>query len=302
MVNVQNVNLAAIDIGSNAARLLIKNLVCDAEGKAALRKVLFLRIPLRLGVDVFGKGEISEVKEKRFIRMIKAYKQLMKLYEVQEYRACATSAMRDARNGSEIIEKIKDKTGVEIEIISGDEEAQIVYDNHIESFAGPGNYLYVDVGGGSTEITFISDKEKLSSVSYNVGTLRLLSGNASPDVFDRMREDLTELTAGYENIMIIGSGGNINKYYRLADKEEDLDGELPVSTLESLFKRLSSMSVAERMEVYSLKPDRADVIVPAGQIFLHVARCVGAEKILVPTFGLADGIIHDLATKLIAEI
>lgn len=302
MVNVQNVNLAAIDIGSNAARLLIKNLVCDSEGKASMRKVLFLRIPLRLGVDVFGKGEISGAKQDRFMRMIKAYKQLMKLYEVQKYRACATSAMRDAKNGKDIISKIKDKTGIEIEIISGEEEAQIVYDNHIESFAGPGNYLYVDVGGGSTEITFISDKKRISSVSYNVGTLRLLSGTVSPDVFDRMREDLTGLTAGYGEVMIIGSGGNINKYYRLADKEEALDGELPVTSLERLFNKLSSMSVGERMEKYSLKPDRADVIVPAGQIFLHVARSVGAEKILVPTFGLADGIIHDLAAQLISDI
>lgn len=203
MINIENVNLAAIDIGSNAARLLIKNMDKDLDGSIHLSKVLFLRIPLRLGVDVFGQGKISEIKEERFLRMIKAFNQLMRINDVVEYRACATSALREAKNGKRIIKKIERKTGIEIEIISGQEEAQIIYDNHIENFTGPGNFLYVDVGGGSTEISFISNKERISSISYNVGALRMLSGTVGNNVLLEIKQDLENITAGYSDITII---------------------------------------------------------------------------------------------------
>lgn len=297
MSNIENVNLAAIDIGSNAARLLIKNLYKDPEGTIRLSKVMFLRIPLRLGLDVFGQGKISKIKEERFLRMIKAFNQLMKINDVTGYRACATSALRDAKNGKQIIKKIQRKTGIEIEIISGKEEAQIIYDNHIEAFTGAGNYLYVDVGGGSTEISFICNKERISSVSYNVGTLRMLRGTVGSNVLQDMKNDLQHITAGYSDIVIIGSGGNINKLYRIANKRDKRKDRLPVATLEKLYHQLSKLSVTERMEAFSFKPDRADVIVPAAELFLHIARSVQAESILVPTFGLADGIIHDLASQ-----
>lgn len=297
MINIENVNLAAIDIGSNAARLLIKNMDKDLDGNIHLSKVLFLRIPLRLGVDVFGQGKISEIKEERFLRMIKAFNQLMRINDVVEYRACATSALREAKNGKRIIKKIERKTGIEIEIISGQEEAQIIYDNHIENFTGPGNFLYVDVGGGSTEISFISNKERISSISYNVGALRMLSGTVGNNVLLEIKQDLENITAGYSDITIIGSGGNINKLYRIANKRDKRKERLPVATLEKLYSQLSKQSVAERMEAFSLKPDRADVIVPAAELFLHIARSVQAESILVPTFGLADGIINDLVAK-----
>lgn len=291
----ENTHLAAIDIGSNAARLLIKKVDQEPDGSLRLSKALFLRIPLRLGVDVFSQGKISEEREERFLRMIKAFNQLMKIYGVNSYRACATSALRDAKNGKRIIKKIHRKTGIDIEIISGQEEAAIIYDNHIESYTGPGNYLYVDVGGGSTEISFISQKELISSVSYNVGTLRMLSGTVAPEVLDKMAQDLSRQTEGYQDIVLIGSGGNINKLYRMAAKNDKKKERLPVATVEKLYNQLSKLSVEQRMETYGLKPDRADVIVPAAQIFLHVARSVKADTILVPTFGLADGIIHDLA-------
>lgn len=291
----ENTHLAAIDIGSNAARLLIKKVDQEPDGSLRLSKALFLRIPLRLGVDVFSQGKISEEREERFLRMIKAFNQLMKIYGVNSYRACATSALRDAKNGKRIIKKIHRKTGIDIEIISGQEEAAIIYDNHIESYTGPGNYLYVDVGGGSTEISFISQKELISSVSYNVGTLRMLSGTVAPEVLDKMAQDLSRQTEGYQDIVLIGSGGNINKLYRMAAKNDKKKERLPVATVEKLYNQLSKLSVEQRMETYGLKPDRADVIVPAAQIFLHVACSVHADTILVPTFGLADGIIHDLA-------
>lgn len=292
----ENTHLAAIDIGSNAARLLIKKINQEPDGTFRLSKALFLRIPLRLGVDVFGQGKISEEREERFLRMIKAFHQLMKIYEVTTYRACATSALRDAKNGKRIIKKIRRKTGIDIEIISGQEEAQIIYDNHIEAYTGPGNYLYVDVGGGSTEISFISQKELITSVSYNVGTLRMLSGTVRAEVMEQLEQDLSRLTASYQDIVLIGSGGNINKLYRLASKHDKKKERLPVATVEKLHNQLSKLSVEQRMDTYGLKPDRADVIVPAAELFLRIARSVRAETILVPTFGLADGIIHDLAT------
>lgn len=294
----ENNHLAAIDIGSNAARLLIKKVSQEADGTIRLSKALFLRIPLRLGVDVFGQGKITKEREERFLRMIKAFHQLMKIYEVETYRACATSALRDAKNGKRIIKKINRKTGIDIEIISGQEEAAIIYDNHIEAYTGPGNYLYVDVGGGSTEVSFISQKELISSVSYNVGTLRMLSGTVGAEILEQMARDLTNLTQGYQDIVLIGSGGNINKLYRLASKNDKKKERLPVVTVEKLYNQLSKLSVEQRMETYGLKSDRADVIVPAAEIFLHIARSVQADTILVPTFGLADGIIHDLAQEM----
>ena len=188
---MQNNNFAAIDIGSNGARLLIKNVKEDTMGNVEFTKVLFLRIPLRLGKDVFTLGEISEDRERMMLCMIKSYKQLMKLYQVSTYRACATSAMLDARNGAKILKKIRKQTGIDIEILDGSEEAKILYNNSIESSESVnGNYAYVDVGGGSTEISLLSDGLLVGSCSYNIGTIRLLSGAVAPDVVERMRHDL----------------------------------------------------------------------------------------------------------------
>ena len=216
---MKKVNYAAIDIGSNAVRLLIKSVNEEGSPEGLLRKVQLIRIPLRLGEDAFTTGEISEGKAEKLIRLMKAYKQLMKIFEVSDYRACATSAMRDARNGKEITRKIEKKTGIRVEIIDGQEEAHIVYDNHIEQlFASGQNYLYVDVGGGSTEINLICDSELKRSRSYNIGTVRMLSGMVKNEEKEQMRTDLQALAAEYAPIQIIGSGGNINKLFRLADK------------------------------------------------------------------------------------
>lgn len=294
MTIVDSFEIAAIDVGSNAARLLIKHADVDDGGAVTLRKSLFLRVPLRLGMDVFASGKLSESRAYQFLHTMKAYRQLMKVYGVKTYRACATSAMRDAKNGKDIIRTIAKETGMKLEIISGDEESQIVYDNHLSLMSGPGTFLYVDVGGGSTEVTLMTDGERQYSHSYNVGTIRLLEGKVSGETMMAMRQEITQLTKDLEGIVIIGSGGNINKLYRLADKREKQSDRLPVATLDKWYRRLSKLSVEERMRAFGLKPDRADVIVPAAEIFLCIAECARAESIMVPNLGLADGIINDL--------
>ena len=294
---MQNNNFAAIDIGSNGARLLIKNVKEDTMGNVEFTKVLFLRIPLRLGKDVFTLGEISEDRERMMLCMIKSYKQLMKLYQVSTYRACATSAMRDARNGSKILKKIRKQTGIDIEILDGSEEAKILYNNSIESSESVnGNYAYVDVGGGSTEISLLSDGQLVGSCSYNIGTIRLLSGAVAPDVVERMRHDLEGYAAQYPSITIVGSGGNINKLSRLfhESSKKSKQNVLPVRNRQQIHDEMKPMTLNERIATYGLKTDRADVIIPAAEIFLTVANALKCEEIHVPNISLADGIIDGL--------
>lgn len=295
-LNIDSFNLAAIDVGSNAARLLIKHVDIDVDGNRSLNKLLFLRIPLWLGMDVFGDGRISKDRGMEFLSAMKAYKQLMKVYHVRKYRACATSAMRDAKNGKALMKRIKNKAHVNLEIISGDEESGIIYDNHLANLPSQGAFLYVDVGGGSTEISFICNGQRIFGQSLNVGTIRLLKGKVKKNDLMALKTEVTKVTSGYDNIKIIGSGGNINKLFRLANKKKKLEA-LPVEVLRKLYDSLSKMSVEERMVAYELKPDRADVIVPAAEIFLHVAASSKAKEIIVPNIGLADGIINDLLLK-----
>lgn len=295
-LNIDSFNLAAIDVGSNAARLLIKHVDIDVDGNRSLNKLLFLRIPLRLGMDVFGDGRISKDRGMEFLSAMKAYKQLMKVYHVRKYRACATSAMRDAKNGKALMKRIKNKAHVNLEIISGDEESGIIYDNHLANLPSQGAFLYVDVGGGSTEISFICNGQRIFGQSFNVGTIRLLKGKVKKNDLMALKTEVTKVTSGYDNIKIIGSGGNINKLFRLANKKKKLEA-LPVDVLHKLYDSLSKMSVEERMVAYELKLDRADVIVPAAEIFLHVAASSKAKEIIVPNIGLADGIINDLLLK-----
>ena len=287
---------AAIDIGSNAVRLLIKkeeeneNLV-----SRRLSKVLMLRVPLRLGFDVFSLGELSDNKAVKLRRLMKAFRQLMKIYEVTDYRACATSAMRDARNGKAVIKKVLKDTGIRIEIIDGQEEARMIYNNHIECVEDrTGNYIYVDVGGGSTEINLLTNGVLVQSLSYNVGTVRMLSNAVKDEVWEQMKDDLTRLTADFADINIIGSGGNINKLYRLADKKDKKLQRMSIASLQELYDQLSPLTPEQRMKEFNLKADRADVIVPAAKIFLTIAETVKAQYVHVPVIGLADGIIDNL--------
>lgn len=292
------VNYAAIDIGSNAVRLLIKSIDMEAVQEKKIKKVMMLRVPLRLGFDVFSIGELSEKKADKLRRLMKAFRQLMKIYDVDDYRACATSAMRDARNGRTIIKKIEKDTGIRIEIIDGQEEARMIYNNHIECMEDRlGNYMYVDVGGGSTEINLLTNGELVWSVSYNIGTVRMLSNAVKEGTWQQMEEELMKVTEGVAAINIIGSGGNINKLFRLADKKDKKLQRLPVSSLQTVYDVLKPLTPEERVEAFSLKQDRADVIVPAAEIFLKIAEVVHAEYIYVPVIGLSDGIIDNLYAK-----
>ena len=292
------VNYAAIDIGSNAVRLLIKSIDREAVQEKKIKKVMMLRVPLRLGFDVFSIGELSEKKVDKLRRLMKAFRQLMKIYDVDDYRAYATSAMRDARNGRMIIKKIEKDTGIRIEIIDGQEEARMIYNNHIECMEDRlGNYMYVDVGGGSTEINLLTNGELVWSVSYNIGTVRMLSNAVKEGTWQQMEEELMKVTEGVAAINIIGSGGNINKLFRLADKKDKKLQRLPVSSLQTVYDVLKPLTPEERVEAFSLKQDRADVIVPAAEIFLKIAEVVHAEYIYVPVIGLSDGIIDNLYAK-----
>ena len=299
LTDIKEFNLAAIDVGSNASRLLIKTICLDLESKITMRKALFLRVPLRLGMEVFKKGKISDEKEDEFVRTMKAYKQLMKVFHVKDYRACATSAMRDAKNGKQVLKHINEETELKMEIISGDEESQIIYDIHLSQIQDDNNYLYVDVGGGSTEITFISKGQRIMSHSYNIGTVRMLNEAVKTEELQHVKDELKEITSGYSDITIIGSGGNINKLYRIANKRDKQESVLPVETLVKLRDRLAKMSIDERMNVFNMKPDRADVIVPAAEIFIMIAQSVNAKKIRVPNVGLADGLINDMAQQIV---
>lgn len=295
---------AAIDIGTNAVRLLIKKVKEEDESltNKCLTKMLLLRVPLRLGFDVFSLGVVSEEKAVKLRRLMKAFRQLMKIYEVTDYRACATSAMRDAKNGKSVIKKILKDTGINIEVIDGQEEARTIYNNHVECLEDRvGNYIYVDVGGGSTEINLMTNGELVQSFSYNIGTVRMLSNAVKEETWQQMREDLTQLSAEYQIVNIIGSGGNINKLYRLAVKKDKKKLRLPIPSLQTLYDTLKSLTPEQRMEKFSLKADRADVIEPAAEIFLTIAGIVKAEYIHVPVIGLADGIIDDLYTKSLAS-
>lgn len=298
-----NKTYAAIDIGSNAIRLLVKKERDNCQvGQKPLTKVLLLRIPLRLGFDVFACGEIPDIKVNKLVRAIKAFGQLMKVYEVSKFRACATSAMRDAKNGKAVIKKVFKHTGIKIEIIDGQEEAALVYNNHIECMEDrSGNYIYVDVGGGSTEVNLLTNGELVFSKSYNIGTVRILSRADKPETWQQLRNDMAYISGKYPGINIIGSGGNINKLYRLASTKDKQKLNMPVSSLEEIYKRLKFLTPEQRMDKFHLKADRADVIVPAAEVFLAIAESTGAQYIHVPVIGLADGIIDKLYAADIQE-
>jgi len=288
--------IAAIDIGSNAARLLI-NEVKTGKGKAEFTKLNLLRIPLRLGFDVFSKGEIGAQRQEMFIRSMKIFKQLMDVYSVEHYRACATSAMRDAKNGNEIIDLVKENTDIDIEIISGDEEATLIYENHIaegldKNFA----YLYIDVGGGSTELTFYENRKMKYEKSFNIGTIRLLNGLVTNKMWDEMKSEIKKNISSKKPVVAIGSGGNINKIFSLSKTK---DGKpMTTSYLKKFQKEVGKLTLDERMAKYGLREDRADVMVPALNIFNNVLEWAEIKQIFVPRISVADGLIHNIYDNL----
>ena len=286
--------LAAIDIGSNGARLLIKNFRTTQDGSQQISRVMYMRVPLRLGSDVFTLGKISKERTLMMKHMLKAFYQLMKLNQVDDYRACATSAMRDAGNGKKVLEKLRKATDINIEIINGREEARLLCNNIVENIgSAKGNYAYIDVGGGSTEISLLHDGVLTHSHSYNIGTLRMLGGMVSKDAIRQMKDDLTRFAREMPGMRMIGSGGNINKLFKLTDSDKQTR-MVPVGEIKSVYESLKNLSVEERIEQYGLKVDRADVIVPASEIFLLVAEALGCDAIQVPNISLADSIIDGL--------
>ena len=285
--------LAAIDIGSNAARLLITEVTTDKNNKASFTKLSLVRVPLRLGFDVFESGKISAHKAGLLLLTMKGFLNLMQAFEVKKMRACATSAMRDAANAHEIIASVKKETGIDIEVISGGDEASLVFENHIaENLNKDHSYLYIDVGGGSTELTFFSNNNLIFKDSFNIGTIRLLKNQVNDFSWDEMKEIIKTKTKGFKTVTAIGSGGNINKIFSISKRK---DGKpLSFDLLRDYYKELSNVSLEDRINIYKLKEDRADVIVPALKIYISCMRWAGAEEIYVPKIGLADGLIQHL--------
>jgi exopolyphosphatase/guanosine-5'-triphosphate,3'-diphosphate pyrophosphatase len=284
--------LAAIDIGSNAVRLLICEVVKKGK-EVEFNKLNLLRIPVRLGFDVFEKGVIGAQKKKMLINTIKAFNNLMKVYEVNHYMACATSAMRDAENTKEIIKEIKSETSIEIEVITGELEAEIIYENHIaELLDKDKSYLYIDVGGGSTELTLYHKSNVVLQKSFNIGTVRILTKKVKDETWDEMKETLKELSKKYGNITGIGSGGNINKLYALSGSKSGKS--MTYENMKDIYKEMEPLSIDERMRKYTIKEDRAEVIVPALSIYNAICKWSDITEIHVPKIGLADGLIHHL--------
>jgi exopolyphosphatase / guanosine-5'-triphosphate,3'-diphosphate pyrophosphatase len=286
---------AAIDIGSNAVRLLFCN-VYNKKSGPLIKKSSLIRVPIRLGEDVFSTGKISDDKAEKLTSAINAFKHLMQVHNVVRFRACATSAMREAKNGQQVINLIKKKTGVNIEIIDGELEAELIFTKHLsEKFNDKKSYLYIDVGGGSTELTLFSKSKKIESKSFDIGTIRMLQEKDVKKECEQMKKWINENVKLFKNTVAIGTGGNINKLYKLSDKKADKS--ISFEKLKELDEYLNKFSYEERIETLGLNPDRADVIVQASKIFLTVLKTSSIKKILVPQIGLTDGIISKLCEE-----
>ena len=282
---------AAIDVGTNAVRLLIKRFEKNGKDVYSSKEQL-IRVPLRLGFEVFRKNRISKMKEKELTKLMRSFSYMMKIYDVSDYMACATSALRDAENGRSIVKRIVEKTGIQIEILNGQQEAKGIYNSYATN--DNTNCMFVDVGGGSTEISVVNQGNVIFSKSYNIGTIRILCDVVSDKEWKRMEDDMQGLSELYTDIKMIGSGGNINKLYRLIDSRDKKQQRITVKSLSELFKAMNNMSVEERVHTYGLRYDRADVIVPASVIFLTIADILKSKYIYVPTIGLSDGIVNKL--------
>lgn len=280
---------AAIDIGSNAVRLLIADISLNDKGYS-FKKNTLIRVPLRLGDDAFLDHFISPRKAEDLIKTMTAFKNLMDVYQVSKYIACATSAMREATNGKDLVKKVKKSANIDLEIIEGQREANIIYANHIEQDLDANkSYLYIDVGGGSTELSVFVKKEPIASKSFNIGTIRILDNQDKDETWDEMRDWVKAHTKDLKNLAGIGTGGNINKLFRMSGEKDDMP--LTFLKLKSIYNELNSYSLKERITLMKLNQDRADVIVPACEIYLTLMKWTGIKQIYVPKVGLVDGII-----------
>jgi exopolyphosphatase/guanosine-5'-triphosphate,3'-diphosphate pyrophosphatase len=286
---------AAVDIGSNAVRMLIADII-ENNGSVSFKKNTLIRVPLRLGDDAFLNQHISDRKADDLVKTMHAFRGLMDVYKVVDYRAYATSAMREAKNGADVVQRIKEEANLNLEIVHGQKEAKIIYASHAEdNIDKTKDYLYIDVGGGSTELSLFSAGEMIASKSFNIGTIRILDNQDKDETWDEMREFIREHTRHIKGLAGIGTGGNINKLYKLADEKEK--APLTFSKLKSLYTYLNSFSLKDRINVLGLNQDRADVIIPACDIYLSVMKWAGIKNLYVPTVGMVDGIIQRLIEK-----
>lgn len=286
---------AAIDIGSNAVRLLIADIIKNQDA-ISFKKNTLIRVPLRLGDDAFLNQHISDKKAADLVKAMQAFRNLIDVYKVSDYMACATSAMREADNGAEIVERVKIEANIDLEIVHGEREAKIIYASHVEQNIDKSkNYLYIDVGGGSTELSLFSEGQLQASRSFNIGTIRILDNQDKEETWNEMKEFIRENTRKFKNISAIGTGGNINKLYKLAEEKEG--DPMSFNKLKSLYNYLNSFSLKERINVLGLKEDRADVIIPASEIYLTVMKWSNIKTIFVPSVGMVDGIIQTLIDK-----
>ena len=291
MLNIKK--YAAIDIGSNAVRLLIANIIEEKGEPVRFRKSSLVRVPIRLGADVFLNEEISIENTQRMLDTMQAFKLLMKSHKVDKFKACATSAMREASNGKIVADKILKQTGIPIDIIEGEEEAAIIAATDLNSFIDQSKtYLYVDVGGGSTEFSVFHNGKKTSSKSFKIGTVRLLNDIVKKETWQAVEQWIKAETKDYDKVDVIGSGGNINKIFKISGKS--LGKPLTYFYLTSYYRMLQTYSYEERISQLNLNQDRADVIIPATRIYLSAMKWCGAKDIYVPKIGLADGIIKSM--------
>lgn len=281
---------AAIDIGSNAIRLLVTNIVEQKNHEPQFNKSALIRVPIRLGQDAFTDGIITDENIHRMCLAIEAYRLLMEVHKVEKYKACATSAMREAKNNTEVVAIIKEKTGITIDIIDGKTEAKIIAASDLQQYIKSNeNYLYVDVGGGSTEFSLFVNGEIKAAQSFKNGTVRLLNNKVEENIWDKIEHWITKHTENLENITLIGSGGNINKIFKLSGLPQDKP--LSYIYLNTQYQQISAVTYEERIANLGLNPDRADVIIPALTIYLKAMKWSGAKEIFVPKIGLSDGII-----------
>ncbi len=289
--------LAAIDIGSNAVRLLIQDVAIYKDGSLDITKVNLFRVPLRLGFDVFERGFISVEKSEKLLKTMNAFREFLDVYEVKHCRICATSAMRDATNSATLVKQIADATGLWIEVITRSQEAQILYETHLaENLDAKNSYLYIDVGGGSTELTLFSKGSITAKKSFNIGTIRLLKDKVDDAHWDEMKNFVKQYCKNTTTLSAIGTGGNINKVFSISNRK--IDKPIRIDELRTFYKDMSKLSVEERMHTYGFREDRADVIVPALEIYTSVMRWAEIKEIFVPRIGLADGIIKLLYQQL----
>lgn len=282
----------AIDIGSNAVRLLIADII-ENNGSVSFKKNTLIRVPLRLGDDAFLNQHISDKKADDLVKTMHAFRSLMDVYKVTEYMALATSAMREAKNGDKVVKRIIEEANINLEIIHGQKEAKIIYASHADQAIDKSKtYLYVDVGGGSTELSLFSAGELVASKSFNLGTIRILDNQDTEETWNEMHDFLREHTRHFKGISGIGTGGNINKLYKLADEKDK--APMSFSKLKSLYTYLNSFSLKDRINVLGLNQDRADVIIPACEIYLSVMKWGGIKQMYVPSVGMVDGIIQTL--------